>query len=117
MVDIKEKVLDDCVDSEPPCYFLATLDLCHRRWCGPMRERRPRLEIDMRDGGQESDSRDEVRGQRWRLMQPGQRLTEASIGARAWQPSVSLNVSKRELNSRQTNYTTITQTSGTQMQA
>ena len=90
--------LDQYVDSGPHFHFLATLDLCHRRWCGPMREQRPRLEIDMRDGGQDSDSGDEVRGQRWRLMQPGQRLTEAGIRARAWQPSVSLNVSKRELN-------------------
>ena len=47
----------------------------------------------MRDGGRDSDSGDEVRGHRWRLMQPGQRLTDASIGARPWQPSVSLNVS------------------------
>ena len=86
--------MDNYVDSEPLCYFLSTPDLCDRRWCGPMGGRRRRLEIDMRDGGRDSDSGDEVRGHRWRLMQPGQRLTDASIGARPWQPSVSLNVSK-----------------------
>ena len=68
-----------------------------------MRVWRRQLEIDMRDGGRggDSDSGDEVRGQRWQ--RPGRR--EASIRAaaaeasiRAGQPSVSLNVSKRELN-------------------